>query len=331
MVTQSYHLKTRLRRLRMNAKLRDLIAEHTVSVKDLILPLFIKAGQNQVVPINAMPGHSQWTVDRLEQEIAEVVRLGIPGVMLFGLPAFKDATGSAALSEQGVVQQATRAIKRWAPDLLVIADCCFCEYTDHGHCGVIAAYPHGMDVDNDATLAMLAEQAVSLAQAGADVIAPSGMIDGMVMAIRCALDAAGFQAIPILSYAVKFASSFYGPFREAADGAPSFGDRRSYQMDFATGSQALREAQMDLDEGADMLMVKPAMSYLDIIANVKRQFNGVPLAAYQVSGEYAMIKAAAEKGWCDEQKVMMESLISIKRAGADFIVSYFAKSLAALS
>jgi len=251
--------------------------------------------------------------------------------MLFGIPDNKDACGSSAMHADGVVQQAIRAIKSHTQDLLVIADLCFCEYTDHGHCGVIRENADGsVDVDNDATLALLGQQAVSLAAAGADVIAPSGMMDGMVREVRQALDDAGHESVAILSYAVKYASHFYGPFREAAEGAPRFGDRRTYQMDPANGRRASREAQLDVDEGADMLMIKPAMSYLDVVSNIKRAFPSVPVAAYQVSGEYAMIKAAAEKGWLDEQQVMFESLISIKRAGADFIITYFAKDVATL-
>ena len=317
----------RMRRLRMNSTIRDLVSEHQLTPNDLVLPLFVRTGHNKVIPISSMPGHFQWTIDRLEQEITEIIKLGLKAVMLFGLPAYKDSTGSAAIRSDGVIQQAARAIKKWAPSLLIIADLCLCEYTDHGHCGVIAYHSHGREIDNDSTLVLLAKQAVSLAQAGADVIAPSGMMDGMVTAIRSALDLAGFQNIPILSYSVKYASHFYGPFREAANGAPTFGDRRSYQMDIANGAQAIREAQLDLDEGADMLMVKPALSYLDVISNVKASFPGVPIAAYQVSGEFAMIKAAAEKGWIDEHQVMIESLLSIKRAGADFIISYYAKCL----
>ena len=327
MAANNTFLTTRFRRLRMHPRIRDLVSEHNITVNDLILPLFIQAGHNKVSPIASMPGHSQWTIDRLEEEIAEVVKLRLPGVMLFGLPAYKDETGSAALKDDGIIQQALRAIKNWAPDLLLIADLCCCEYTSHGHCGVITPHRHGLDVDNDKTLVLLAEQAVSLARAGADIIAPSGMMDGMVAAIRTALDTAGFKDVLILSYAVKFASAFYGPFREAADGAPSFGDRRTYQMDVANGAQAVREAQMDLQEGADMLMVKPAMSYLDVISSVKQACPGVPLAAYQVSGEFAMIKAAAQQGWIDEQQAVMESLLCIKRSGADFIISYFAKDI----
>jgi len=325
------NMNVRLRRLRSHPRLRDLVREVELSVADMVMPLFVKSGSGVRSPIASMPGQYQFSVDQLASQIDAIKAHGLPAVILFGLPAYKDALGSAAMCEDGVVQQAIRAIKQQTKDLLVIADLCLCEYTDHGHCGVIQENGIGqVDVDNDQTLALLARQAVSLAQAGADMIAPSGMMDGMVGVIRTALDLAGFTAIPILSYAVKYASSFYGPFREAADGAPQFGNRRSYQMDPANGQRALREAQLDVDEGADMLMVKPAGSYLDVISAVKQAFPAVPLAAYQVSGEYAMIKAAAEKGWLDEQQVMMESLLSIKRAGANFIITYFALDAAAV-
>lgn len=316
----------RSRRLRKTQALRDLVSETRVSVSDLVLPLFVKAGKNIKNPISSMPGHYQLSLDNLNEEVAEITRLKIPAVILFGIPENKDATGSDALEESGIVQQAIRKIKRLAPELLVIADVCFCEYTDHGHCGVIDLQTQ--QVHNDETLPLLAKQAVSLAKAGADVIAPSGMMDGMVQTIRAGLDEANFTDIPILSYAVKYASSFYGPFREAAEGAPQFGDRRSYQMNPANANEALKEAAQDVLEGADMLMVKPAQPYSDIIYRVKQAHPALPLGAYQVSGEFAMIKAAAEKGWVDEKQVMMESLLSIKRAGADFIITYFAKEFA---
>ena len=319
----------RMRRLRQHPKLRDLVRETEVTVNDLVLPLFVKANLTEKQPISSMPGHFQLTLNDLDAEIAELDQLGIPAVILFGIPSCKDATGSDALSELGIMQCAIQKIKAVNSNILVMADLCFCEYTDHGHCGVVEKNLHGdAIIENDATLTLLAQQAVSLAQAGADVIAPSGMMDGMVAAIRAGLDQHGFSQVPILSYAVKYASSLYGPFREAAEGTPQFGDRRSYQMDPANGARGLREAQLDVAEGADMLMVKPASFYLDIIRNVKHAFPAVPLGAYQVSGEYSMIKAAAEKGWLDHDAAMHESLLAIKRAGADFIISYFAKTFA---
>lgn len=316
----------RLRRLRRNSAMRSLVRENQVTLQNLVHPIFVKAGENINNPIGAMPGHAQLSLDCLLQEIKSCQDLGIKNFLLFGIPAEKDAKGSAALDDQGVVQQAIRLIKSKVPDSLVIADLCFCEYTDHGHCGAIDV--ERQTVDNDVTLPLLVAQAVSLSRAGADIIAPSGMMDGMVQAIRSGLDAQGFSCIPILSYAVKYASSFYGPFREAAEGAPQFGDRRDYQMDPANSAEALREASLDVQEGADMLMVKPAQNYLDILFRVKQAYPEIPLCAYQVSGEYAMIKAAAEKGWIDENAVMQESLLSIKRAGADFIITYFVKQFA---
>ena len=316
----------RPRRLRKNAAMRALLQENQVFVSNLVLPLFIKAGRNIRYPILSMPGHFQLSLDHLEKEIKEIQQLKIPAVILFGIPDKKDAIGSRALDDDNVIQEAVRIIKKIAPELLAITDLCFCEYTDHGHCGVIK----NNDVDNDATLLLLAKQAVSHAKAGADIIAPSGMMDGMVRAIRGALDANHFEDIPILSYAVKYASSFYGPFREAAEGAPQFGDRKTYQMNPANTNEALREAALDVAEGADMLMVKPAQNYLDIIYRIKKQFPEMPLGAYQVSGEFAMIKAAAEKKWIDHDTAMYESLLAIKRAGADFIITYFAKAFALL-
>lgn len=327
----SLDLPVRLRRLRQQPMLRRMLSEHRLSVQDLILPLFIYEGEGIRRPIRSMPGHFQLSIDQLAPELAEIQRLGIPAVMLFGIPREKDAQGLVALNPEGVIPAAIRYLKQQLPELLVISDLCFCEYTSHGHCGVLAPTPAGsLDVDNDATLPLLAQQAVVHAQAGADVIAPSGMMDGMVRAIRTGLDQAGYSRVPILSYAVKFASGFYGPFREAAEGAPQFGDRKTYQMDPANAAQALREAATDVAEGADMLMVKPAQHYLDVIYRVKQQFPGVPLAAYQVSGEFAMLKAAAQQGWLDEPTVMLESLLALKRAGADLIITYFAKSAAAL-
>lgn len=320
---------TRLRRLRHNPKLRDLIRETTLTVNDMILPLFIHHGDNIKYPISSMPGHYQLSVDNLAPEIEEIMALGIPGVVLFGIPEHKDGVGSDSYCDSGVIQTAIGAIKDIAPDLLVISDLCFCEYTDHGHCGIVNEKTGRADVDNDATLELLARQAISHANAGADIIAPSGMIDGMVGAIRAALDSEGFEAIPILSYAVKYCSALYGPFRQASgDSAPRFGDRKTYQMDPANGNEALREAELDLLEGADMLMVKPASLYLDVIHRVKQAHPSVPLGAYHVSGEFAMIKAGAEQGWIDEKRVVLETLTAIKRAGADFIINYFAKDVA---
>ena len=270
-----------------------------------------------------MPGQYQLSLDRLGEAVAEVAELGIPAVLLFGIPAHKDATGSAASTDAGIVQEAVRLIKRQAPELLVITDVCFCEYTDHGHCGPLTETAGRVDVDNDATLPLLAEQAVSHARAGADVVAPSGMMDGMVAAIRARARRAGFPGVPILSYAAKFASAYYGPFREAAESTPAFGDRRTYQMDPANGDEALREVALDLAEGADLVMVKPALAYLDIVRRVKERF-GVPVAVYNVSGEYAMVKAAAANGWIDERRVVLETLTGFKRAGADMILTYHA-------
>ncbi len=325
--------KVRMRRLRHPANLRNLVRENRLSVDDMVLPLFIKEGRGIKNPINSLSGHYQFSIDCLREEIQEIVDLNIPAVILFGIPIHKDATGSSALSSNGVIQSAIAAIKNWAPQLLVISDLCFCEYTDHGHCGIIAAH-HQQEVivDNDATLDLLAAQAVSHARAGVDIIAPSGMMDGMVQAIRQSLDHSGFSHLPILSYAVKYASAFYGPFREAAgSGAPQYGGRQTYQMDPANAHHGIREAELDVLEGADMLMVKPAHTYLDMIYRVKQRFPGLPLGAYHVSGEYAMLKAAAARGWIDEQRAMLEALISIKRAGADFIITYFAKEVAKLS
>ncbi len=318
----------RMRRLRTHPKLRDMVRETELSPNDFILPLFARFGENQRVSIASMPGHSQMTVDLLAEEIAEIDSLSIPAVILFGIPEEKDAVGSDACDDDGIIQQAVRAIKATGSDVLVITDVCFCEYTDHGHCGILGDRHGQMDVDNDATLEILSKQVVSHARAGADVVAPSGMMDGMIAAIRTGLDAAGFENIPILSYAVKYSSAFYGPFREAAESAPQFGDRRTYQMDPANAAEALREVALDLAEGADMLMVKPALSYLDVIRRVKDAHPDVPLAAYNVSGEFAMVKAAAEKGWIDEERIALEILTSIKRAGADMILTYFAKDAA---
>lgn len=318
----------RLRRLRQHPLLRELVRETELSVRDLILPLFIRSGTKTRLPIGSMPGHAQMTVDCLPEEVGELVALGIPAVILFGIPATKDAAGAVASRDDGIVQQAIRAIRQTSRELLIITDLCFCEYTDHGHCGVLRDSGGRADVDNDATLELLAQQAVSHARAGADVIAPSGMMDGMVAAIRRGLDGAGYEQTPILSYAAKYASAFYGPFREAAESTPQFGDRRSYQMDPANAEEALREVALDLGEGADFIMVKPALSYLDVICRVKQAHPGVPLCAYNVSGEYAMLKAAAANGWLDERRTTLEILTSIKRAGADMIITYSAKDVA---
>jgi len=309
----------RPRRLRRNETMRSLVRETRLSPDNLIMPFFVCPGEGVRREIGSMPGNFNLSIDELVKDVKSSKGLGIRSVILFGLPSAKDPVGKDAYAEDGIVQQAIRAVKREVPGVLVIADNCLCEYTDHGHCGVI----RDNDVDNDPTLDLLSRTAVAQAEAGADIIAPSNMMDGFVKAIRSALDNSGFQQIPIMSYAVKYASGFYGPFREAADSAPQFGDRRSYQMDPANAREAIREAELDVAEGADMLMVKPAMPYLDIIRAVRNRFN-LPLAAYQVSGEFAMIKAAGRLGWIDEQRVMMESLVSIKRAGADMILTYFA-------
>ena len=316
---------TRLRRLRQHAVLRELVKETRLSLDNLILPLFIRHGEHIKKPITTMPGHFQLSVDQLDEEIHSLHSLGIKSVLLFGIPAEKDPLGKDSYAKDGIIQTAIPVIKKAAPDMLVIADTCFCEYTDHGHCGHL---DHNHLVDNDATLTLLVKQAVAQAQAGADVIAPSGMMDGMVHAIRAGLDQAGFFNTPILSYSVKYASSMYGPFREAAEGAPKFGDRRTHQMNFANSREAVRECALDIAEGADMLMVKPAHTYLDVITQVKQTFPEIPLGAYHTSGEFAMIKAAAEKNWLDEKTSAIEVLTAIRRAGADFIITYFAKDAA---
>jgi porphobilinogen synthase len=315
----------RPRRLRRNEQLRELVRENTLSVKDLIYPLFVGPGKDNAQPVSSMPGVAQLSVDRAVKECQEVRTLGIPAIILFGIPEHKDAVGSEAYADTGIVQQAVRAIKEKLPDLLIVTDVCLCEYTDHGHCGVIKKG----DVDNDATLELLAKEALSHARAGADIIAPSDMMDGRVAAIRTALDHDGFKQVAIMSYAAKYASGFYGPFREAAESTPQFGDRRSYQMDPANSDEALREVGLDIREGADIVMVKPALAYLDILYRVKHEF-GYPVAAYNVSGEYSMIKAAGQNGWIDEPRIVMEVLYSIKRAGADMILTYFAKDVAKL-
>jgi porphobilinogen synthase len=317
--------ETRLRRFRRTPELRRIVRETRLSPDNLALPLFVCPGEGVANPISSMPGVFQHSVDRIVETAREALAEGVRTVLLFGIPEGKDAVGSSAWSPDGIVQRALRALTAEVPGLVKVADVCFCEYTDHGHCGVL----HGHEVDNDETLENLVKQSVSLAEAGADIIAPSDMMDGRVGAIRKGLDAAGFAATPILSYAVKFASGFYGPFREAAESAPKFGDRRAYQMDAANGREAMREAELDVEEGADMLMVKPALPYLDVLAALRRRFD-LPLAAYHVSGEYAMLKAAAERGWIDYDRVMMESLVAIRRAGADLIFTYAAREAARL-
>jgi porphobilinogen synthase len=310
----------RMRRLRKNPQIRNMVRETILTPADFILPLFVTTGENVRNPIHSMPGHAQLSIDNLVKEARDIWQRGIQSVILFGIPDHKDAVGSDAMSENGIICRALRAVKEAVPDLYLIADVCFCEYTDHGHCGPLK----NGTVDNDATLKLLQKQVVAQAKSGADMVAPSGMMDGMVGAIREALDDAGYTDLPIMSYAAKFASGFYGPFREAAESAPKEGDRSGYQMDPANGNEAIREVALDVEEGADIVMVKPALPYLDILHRVKSEF-GLPTAAYQVSGEFAMIKAAAERGWIDHDRVMMESLTAIKRAGADLILTYFAR------
>lgn len=313
----------RTRRLRASQGIRRLVQETKLSVDDLIYPLFIEEGVDIESEIQSMPGIKRYSLDRISRELDEVVSLNIPAVLLFGIPSKKDEEGTETWNDDGIMQQAIRYIKKNYPGLYVITDVCFCEYTSHGHCGII----HDKDVDNDATLVNIAKQVVSHAKAGVDMVAPSGMMDGTIQVIREALDNTGFVNLPIMAYSVKYASAFYGPFRDAADSAPTFGDRRTYQMDPANRDEGMREAAFDDQEGADILMVKPALSYLDIIRDLKNGFDR-PIACYNVSGEYAMIKAAAEKGWIDGERVMMESLLSMKRAGADIIITYFAKEVA---
>jgi porphobilinogen synthase len=315
---------TRLRRLRRTPALRDLVRETHVSPQDLLMPIFIEAGLNGRKPIAAMPGVDRLGVDEAVREAGELVDRGIPGLMLFGIPSHKDEEGSGAWDDEGIVQLAARAIKQAHPELIVVGDVCLCEYTSHGHCGLLTA---DGAVDNDASLELLSRTSVSLARAGCDVVAPSDMMDGRVGHIRHALDDEGLSDVPIIAYSAKFASAFYGPFREAADSAPAFGDRRAYQMDGANGDEAVREALLDVEEGADVVMVKPALPYLDVLRRVKDATN-LPVAAYNVSGEYSMLKAAIAAGYLDERLAVMEALTSIKRAGADFIFTYFAKDVA---
>jgi len=319
--------QTRLRRLRATRALRGLVRETRLTAADFVYPMFVAHGIDRREPIREMPGIDHLSIAHAVEEAGEAWDLGIPAVLLFGLPATKDDEGSGAWDDEGVVQLATRAIKEAHPELLVICDLCLCEYTSHGHCGVIRDSGRGPTVDNDATLELLARSAVSQARAGADIIAPSDMMDGRVATIRTALDDDGLADIPIMSYSAKFASAFYGPFRIAADSAPAFGDRRGYQMDPANGGEALRESLLDVEEGADLLMVKPALPYLDIIRRVK-DATGMPLAAYNVSGEYSMLKAAAAAGYLDERTAVLETLTSIRRAGADIVITYHAKDAA---
>ncbi len=315
--------RVRLRRLRESAALRGLARETRLSVSDFIYPMFVTHGRDVRKEIDPMPGIYQLSLDHLITEVGEVESLGIPAVLLFGIPAKKDAEGTEAYETNGILQEAIRVIKQTTPDLMVIGDVCLCEYTDHGHCGVIK----NETVDNDKTLELLAKMAVCQADAGADIVAPSAMMDGQVGAIRAALDSHGYENLPIMAYSAKYASGFYGPFRVAADSTPQFGDRNGYQMDPANVQQAMREIEQDIEEGADIVMVKPALSYLDVIATAKKKF-GYPMAAYNVSGEYSMVKAAAENEWIDGQRITMEILTSIKRAGADMIISYHAKEMA---
>lgn len=321
-MSESINFK-RHRRLRSSSAIRSMVRETHLRTEDFIYPMFVIEGENVKNEVSSMPGVFQLSFDLLLDEVREVYQLGIRSVIFFGVISEKDEIGTGAFAEHGIIQEATRMVKKEFPDLLVVADTCLCEYTSHGHCGVI----HNHDVDNDESLKLLAKTAVSQAEAGADIIAPSNMMDGFVAVIREALDQAGYPHIPIMSYAVKYASAFYGPFRDAADSTPQFGDRKTYQMDPANRLEALREAESDVAEGADFLIIKPAMSYLDIVREVRDNFN-IPIVAYNVSGEYAMVKAAARNGWIDEKALVMEKLISMKRAGADLIITYFAKDVA---
>lgn len=321
----------RLRRLRYHPGVRNLVREISIDPKRLILPLFVRSGSGLRIPIPSMPGNDQLSIDEFVKEIREVEKLGIGGIILFGIPEQKDATGSDAMSDQGIIAQAIRAARDVVgSDFLIITDVCFCEYTDHGHCGILKKMPNGqIEVDNDSTLENLVRQTLVQARAGVDMVAPSGMMDGMIAAIRNGFDQNGFEHIPIMSYSAKYASAFYGPFRDAAESAPQFGDRRSYQMDpAAIADQAIREVELDIAEGADIVMVKPALAYLDIIRMVHDRFPALPLAAYNVSGEFSMVKAAALNGWIDEKRIVLESLTSIVRAGAGIVLTYWAKDVA---
>ena len=315
--------QTRMRRLRTNGTLRQMVAETSISVYDLVMPLFVCPGKKVRNPIPSMPGNYQMSTGMLVEEVKEIAGLGIPAILLFGIPESKDEDGSVACHDDSIVQQATKEIKKHVPDMYVIADVCNCEYTTHGHCGPIV----DGDVHNDKTLEILGKQSVSLARNGVDMVAPSDMMDGRVGHIRKELDAAGYKYLPIMSYAAKYASAFYGPFRDAAESAPQFGDRSSYQMDPSNSREAVREIALDIEEGADIVMVKPAMNYLDIVYRIKNEFK-VPVAAYNVSGEFSMVKAAAEKGWITEDRLFKEIITSIKRAGADIVITYYAKELA---
>jgi porphobilinogen synthase len=321
--------KYRPRRLRSNKLIRDLVQENQLSVKDLIMPLFVRPGSGIKEEISTMPGNYQFTVDTLVEEVKELASLGIPGVILFGIPSVKNELGTEAYADDGIIQKAVRAIKENVSGILVITDVCMCEYTDHGHCGFIKKDEASGEylIDNDETVNLLTKEALSHAEAGVDIVAPSDMMDGRVGAIRDILDDNGFDNIPIMAYSAKYASAYYGPFRDAAESPPSFGDRRSYQMDIPNAEEALREVSLDIDEGADIVMVKPALPYLDIIRLIKDNF-GHPIAAYNVSGEFSMVKAAHEKGWLDEKTVALETLMCIKRAGADIILTYWAKDAA---
>ncbi len=313
----------RMRRLRANEAIRSLVRENHVNKDDLVYPVFIIEGENIKNPVDSMPGIFQWSIDRFDEELDRIVAAGIRSILLFGIPAKKDETGSEAYNENGVMQRAIRHIKKKAPDLLLIADVCLCEYTSHGHCGLV----HDHEILNDETLVLLAKMSVSLAKAGADVIAPSDMMDGRVEYIRNALDENGFQNTLLMAYSAKFASGYYSPFRDAAHSAPSFGDRRTYQMDPANGREAIRECENDIAEGADIIMVKPALAYLDVVKEVT-YYTNYPIAVYNVSGEYSMVKAAAEKGWIDEKRIVMENMIAMKRAGAKIIITYHALDVA---
>ncbi|MEJ5166580.1 MAG: porphobilinogen synthase [Thermoanaerobaculia bacterium] len=317
----------RLRRLRQNNLLREMVQETELSVKDLIYPLFVVEGKGVKKEVPSMPGVYNLSIDEMIKELREVEDLGIPAIILFGIPEEKDEKGSSAYDPQGIIQKAVKEIKKEKLNLIVITDVCLCEYTSHGHCGILKEGRYGIEVDNDQTLEVLAKEALSHVEAGADMVAPSDMMDGRVLAIREMLDENGFNSIPIMAYSAKFASGFYGPFREAAQSAPSFGDRKGYQMDPANGNEALREVELDIMEGADIVMVKPALSYMDIIWRVKQRFE-VPVACYNVSGEYSMVKAASKLGYIDEKRIVLEMLLSMKRAGADLILTYFAKDVA---
>jgi porphobilinogen synthase len=317
----------RPRRLRQNAKLRALVRETELSVNDLVMPLFVREGSRLRKPISSMPGQFQLSVDELVKEAGRTAKLGVAAVILFGIPDKKDEKASGAYAANGIVSKAVRALKKEFPELVVICDVCLCEYMSHGHCGVVRKSGRDFRIDNDATLGLLAKSALAYAEAGADIVAPSDMMDGRVAAIRAALDETGFSDMPIMSYAAKFASAYYGPFREAAESPPQFGDRRTYQMDYANAEEALREVALDIEEGADIVMVKPAFGYQDLIWRVKEKF-GYPVACYNVSGEYAMVKAAAQNGWLDEKQVVLEMLTGFRRAGADIILTYWAQQAA---